>query len=90
MSSLFAYKINVQLKVENKWLHPATQYLEMDSSFKRWLYIENATKKPLDKSAKSKINFLITQQKDMLWVLKRTISMRWFFWAPKTSVKTDG
>ena len=26
----------------------------------------------------------------MLWVLKRNISMRRFFWAPKTHVKTDG
>ena len=26
----------------------------------------------------------------MLCVLKRTVSMRWFFWAPKTYVKTDG
>ena len=26
----------------------------------------------------------------MLWVLKRTVSMRRFFWAPKTNVKTDG
>ena len=26
----------------------------------------------------------------MLWVLKRTVSMRWFFWAPKTYVQTDG
>ena len=26
----------------------------------------------------------------MLWVHKRTISMRRFFWAPKTYVKTDG
>ena len=26
----------------------------------------------------------------MLWVLKRTISMRQFFWAPKTYVKTNG
>ena len=26
----------------------------------------------------------------MLWVLKRTVSMRWFFWTPKTYVKTDG
>ena len=23
----------------------------------------------------------------MLWVLKRTVSMRWFFWAPTTYVK---
>ena len=26
----------------------------------------------------------------MLWVLKITVSMRRFFWAPKTYVKTDG
>ena len=26
----------------------------------------------------------------MLWVLKRTVSMRRFFWALKTYVKTDG
>ena len=26
----------------------------------------------------------------MLWVLKRTIPMRRFFWAPKTYVKIDG
>ena len=26
----------------------------------------------------------------MLWVLKRTVSMRPFFWAPKTYVQTDG
>ena len=26
----------------------------------------------------------------MLWVLKRTVSMRRFFWAPKTYVETDG
>ena len=26
----------------------------------------------------------------MLWVLKRAVSMRQFFWAPKTYVKIDG
>ena len=26
----------------------------------------------------------------MLWVLKRAVSMRQFFWAPKKYVKTDG
>ena len=26
----------------------------------------------------------------MLWVLKRTLSMRRFFWAPKTYVKING
>ena len=35
-------------------------------------------------------NFLLSQPKHMLWVLKRTVSMRRFFWAPKTYVQTDG
>ena len=35
-------------------------------------------------------NPLISQPKHMLWVLKRTIYMRGFFWAPKTHVKTNG
>ena len=26
----------------------------------------------------------------MLWVLKRTVSIRRFFWAPKTYVQNDG
>ena len=26
----------------------------------------------------------------MLWVLKRTVSLRQFIWAPKTYAKTDG
>ena len=26
----------------------------------------------------------------MLWVLKRTVSLRRFFWVPKTYVKIDG
>ena len=34
-------------------------------------------------------NFLISQPKYILWVLKRTISMRRFFWAPKIYVKTN-
>ena len=45
-------------------------------------------KKSLDKSV-IKINFLISEPKHMLWVLKRTVSMRQFFWAPKTYVKPD-
>ena len=40
-------------------------------------------------SAYQKNNFLIAQPKHMLWVLKRTFSMRQFFWAPKTYAKTD-
>ena len=34
---------------------------------------------PLVKSVYQKIIFLISQQKHMLWVLKRTLSMRRFF-----------
>ena len=37
-----------------------------------------------------KIDFVIFQQKYMLWVLKRGVSMRRFFWAPKTYITTDG
>ena len=44
----------------------------------------------LVKSGYPKTNFLISQPKHMLWVLKRTVAMRRFFWAPKTYVKTDG
>ena len=45
---------------------------------------------PLVKSAYRKNNFLISQPTHVLWVLKRTVSMRRFFGAPKTYVKTDG
>ena len=46
--------------------------------------------RPLVKSgALLKIYFLISQPKHMLWVLKRTVSMRRFFLAPKTYVSTD-
>ena len=44
----------------------------------------------LDKSVYQKINFNTSHPKHMLWVLKRTVSMRQFFWAPKTYDKTDG
>ena len=37
------------------------------------------TSKTLDKSAYQKINFLVSHPKHMLWVLKRTVSMRQFF-----------
>ena len=45
---------------------------------------------PVVKSAYQKFHFLISKPKHMLWVLKRTVSMSRFFWAPKTYVKTDG
>ena len=39
---------------------------------------------PPDKSAYWKIIFFISHPKYMVWVLKRTVSVRRFFWAPKT------
>ena len=42
------------------------------------------------KSGYQNIDFLISEPKHMLWVLKRTVSMRRFFCAPQTYVQTDG
>ena len=42
--------------------------------------------RPPDKSAYWKTIFFISHTKHMLWVLKRTVSMRRFFWVPKTHV----
>ena len=41
----------------------------------------------LVKSAYQKTNFLISQPKHMLWVLKRPVSMRRFFEHPKHMLK---
>ena len=41
-----------------------------------------------EKSAYSNIVFFISQPKHMLWVLKRTVSMRRFLLAPITHVLT--
>ena len=37
-----------------------------------------------DESTKLKILFHVSQQKHLLWVLKRAVSLRRFFRAPKT------
>ena len=51
----------------------------------------DAINSPLVKSVYQKKHFFfISEPKHMLWVLKRTVSMRRFFWAPKTYVKIDG
>ena len=47
------------------------------------------SRRPQDKSGWLKIIFLISQPKHMLWVLKRTISMRQFFWEPTTNVLVE-
>ena len=43
--------------------------------------------RPPDKSTYWKIIFLISEPKHMFWVLKRTASMKRFFWAPKHMFK---
>ena len=45
--------------------------------------------RPLVKSAYKKKKFLISQPKPVLWVLKRIVTMRPFFWASKTYDQTD-
>ena len=35
-------------------------------------------------------NFHVSQSRRLLRLLKRTVSMRRFFWLPKTNLKTDG
>ena len=47
--------------------------------------------RPPDKTMHNqKLNSLISRPKHMLWVLKRTVSLRRFFSASKTNVLTDG
>ena len=47
---------------------------------------ESESARLIDKSAYLKFIFLISQPKHMLFVLKRTVSLRRFFWARKTNV----
>ena len=63
-----------------------------NNSLITWSFPKNPTHsiKPLVKSAYQKNNFLISQPKHMLWVLKRTVSTRRFFGPPKTYAKING
>ena len=58
------------------------------------IFLEDVLKLKMKKQASGvcdeKNNVLISQPKHMLWVLKRTVSTRRFFWAPKTNIKNDG
>ena len=66
----------------------------MSSSFQMCAILHQSkpstVSRPLDKSAYQKENFLISHPKHMLWVLKRTVSVRRFFRAPKTYAKNHG
>ena len=64
--------------------------LRVKSTYCIHVCIRSHFNRPLDKNVQIKFNSIIHQPKHMLWVLKRTVSMRRFFWGPKTNVKTDG
>ena len=74
-------------------LTPLTSMSDMFACFGQFhLYLQNFLRpicRPIVKESVPKI-FLISHPKHMLWVLKRIVSVRWFFLAPKTYVKTDG
>ena len=54
--------------------------MEMNDNLKTVVVISQVLiVRALVKCAKQKFNFLISQPKYMLWVLKRTVSMRRFF-----------
>ena len=69
-----------------KSIIPALIYL-VTLTFKSCFYLQSSrfsmpyiyATRPLVKSVYQKINFLISQPKHMLWVLKRTVSMRRFY-----------
>ena len=63
-------------------LEPTTLNLKLSNLTR----IHYAPLRPPDKSVYQKIIFLISQPKRMLWVLKRTVSMRRFFSTPKPCV----
>ena len=69
--------------VFHKGLHCLPKVLFTVSRMKR-VYIVYASNRPPDKSVNIFFIF-ISHPKHMLWVLKRTVTMR-----PKTAVKTDG
>ena len=95
--ALFA-QVYISVKNSNTFVHvltfarPLGRYLKPRTKpdlFNLFRGTCQALIRPLVKGAYQKINFLISQPKHLLWVLKRTISIRWFFWAPKTYVLTD-
>ena len=60
------------------------QYLSSSLTLRRHCYFGP---RPPDKSACWKTIFFISHPKHTLWVLKRTVSLRRFFWAPKHMFK---
>ena len=79
---------SVNLKIVFLISQPKSVYLEIIFliSQPKSVYLKIIFLISQPKSVYLKIIFLISQPKHMLWVLKRTVSMRRFFWAPKTHV----
>ena len=79
------------VKMSNCWKsHTAAHFISVFTvCHSIWLQVSRMKKVnwPLVKSACQIINFLNFQPKRMLWVLKRTVSMRLSFWAPKSYVQ---
>ena len=65
----------VIVKIFTKYDHCSSNVSTLSSDN----FQNKAIVRPLDKSVKLKIPFLISQLKQMLWVLKRTVSMRPLF-----------
>ena len=63
------------------------QYLSSSLTLRRHCYF---VPRPTDKSACWKTIFFISHPKHTLWVVKRTVSVRRFFWAPKHMFKLTG
>ena len=83
------------VKMPHCWKSHARAHMSMyHNSLKRTTCITRLcwtpTNRTPDKSAYQKINFLISQPKHMLWVLKLTVSMRRFFQHPKHMFKLMG
>ena len=55
-----------------------------------WFFMSHQQSRPLVKECVTEKYFSYFSTNHMLWVLKRTVSMRRFFWAPKTYVKLMG
>ena len=72
---------NIKISKTKPWIE-----LKLCGTRKHWGNMDRT----LVKSAERKFNFLISQPKHMLWLLKRTISMRQFFWAQKHMLKLTG
>ena len=88
VTSLMTSNCITRYTVANFWRYPIKLRLTKASALECQFWIDIL--RPLVKSVYQKNNFLISQPKHLLGVLKRTVSMRRFFWTPKTYVETDG